>query len=102
MDFNVKKEYDELYNVSFVSDDGTEYAIDMALQTISFSLDEKGGRVKSEAATDMKTTSIGDRDFRYFYVNDDFTFSGVKSTYVGLIASCASCAPCFVLKYLFS
>ena len=45
----------------------------MALQTISFSLDEKGGRVKSEAATDMKTTSIGDRDFRYFYVNDDFT-----------------------------
>lgn len=73
MDFNVKKEYDELYNVSFVSDDGTEYAIDMALQTISFSLDEKGGRVKSEAATDMKTTSIGDRDFRYFYVNDDFT-----------------------------
>ena len=73
MDFNVKKEYDELYNVSFISDEGTEYAIDMALQTISFSLDEKGGRVKSEAATDMKTTSIGDREFRYFYVNDDFT-----------------------------
>ena len=73
MDFNVKKEYDELYNVSFISDEGTEYDIDMALQTISFSLDEKGGRVKSEAAIDMKTTSIGDRDFRYFYVNDDFT-----------------------------
>ena len=46
-----------------------------AIQTIKFSLDEKGGEIKSEAAIDMTigVTSVPKADEpRYFYVDDTF------------------------------
>ena len=46
IDFNVKREYDELSNKIFTSKDGKEYVIDTAIQTISFSLDEKVVRLR--------------------------------------------------------
>lgn len=48
INFNVKKEYNELSNIIFTSKSGNEYMIYKAIQTISFSLDEKGGRIKSK------------------------------------------------------
>ena len=49
--------------------------IQKAIQTIKFSLDEKGGEIKSEAAIDMTigVTSVPKADEpRYFYVDDTF------------------------------
>ena len=52
--------------------------IQKAIQTVKFSLDEKGGEIKSEAAIDMKVSgmSIGSKpkedEPRYFYVDDTF------------------------------
>lgn len=45
-----------------------------AIQTISFSLDEKGGRIKSEATIDaMKTTAMENyEEKRYFNVDNTF------------------------------
>ena len=72
--FNVKKEYNELSNIIFTSKSGNEYMIDKAIQTISFSLDEKGGRIKSEATIDaMKTTAMENyEEKRYFNVDSTF------------------------------
>ena len=75
--FNEKKEYDELANKQFTTDDGSIGEIQKAIQTIRFSLDEKGGEIKSEAAMDMYiTTSIEEspeiNEPRYFYVDDTF------------------------------
>ena len=42
---------------------------------IKFSLDEKGGEIKSEAAIDISTSSIGSfikEKPRYFYLDDTF------------------------------
>ena len=73
IDFNVKREYDELSNKIFTSKDGKEYVIDTAIQTISFSLDEKCGKIKSEAATDVKTTAMPNmNEPRYFNVDNTF------------------------------
>lgn len=57
IDFNVKKEYEELENKKFYDELNNEYEIIKALQTINFSLDEKGGKVKSEAAIDVNETT---------------------------------------------
>lgn len=73
IDFNVKREYNELSGKPFISKSGKEYVIDTAIQTISFSLDEKGGRIKSEAATDVKTTAMPDMEKpRYFNIDNTF------------------------------
>ena len=73
INFNVKKEYNELSNIIFTSKSGNEYMIDKAIQTISFSLDEKGGRIKSEAASDIKTTAMENyEEKRYFNVDNTF------------------------------
>ncbi|MBO5349441.1 MAG: hypothetical protein J6A89_06465 [Clostridia bacterium] len=79
--FNEKREYTELQNKEFKTADPIydTAKIEKAIQTIKFSLDEKGGEIKSEAAIDMKiiTTSIGTQpktdEPRYFYVDDTFT-----------------------------
>lgn len=80
LEFNEKREYAELAGKEFKTAD-TYYdtaEIQKAIQTIKFSLDEKGGEIKSEAAIDMKMvpTSIDSEpkkdEPRYFYVDDTF------------------------------
>ena len=57
----------------FLFASGEEYVIEKAVQTIEFSLDEKGGRVKSEAGMVNKTTALlPDLEPREFLVNDTF------------------------------
>ena len=76
IDFNVKREYDELSNKIFTSKEGKEYVIDTAIQTISFSLDEKGGKIKSEATTDVKTMAMPNmNEPRYFNIDNTFNFT---------------------------
>lgn len=78
--FNEKREYTELANKKFETADPVydTAEIQKAIQTIKFSLDEKGGEIKSEAAIDMKldATSIASEpkedEPRYFYVDDTF------------------------------
>lgn len=73
IDFNVKREYKELSNKPFTSIDNKEYVIDTAVQTVSFSLDEKGGKIKSEAGLDIETTSMPvEEKPRYFNVDNTF------------------------------
>lgn len=72
IDFNVLREYSELENKEIETIDGI-YTIEKAIQSIKFSLDEKGGKVKSEAGMDVKfEATISDKKIRNFYVNDTF------------------------------
>lgn len=74
LSFNVLREYTELENKKFITIDG-EGEILKAIQTIKFTLDEKGGKIKSEAGMDMNYTSsapIKPDEPRYFYVDDTF------------------------------
>jgi len=75
--FSEKKEYTELEGKSFEEKSGATGTIMKAIQTIKFSLDEKGGEIKSEAVIDMIETTavIGEEEKeepRYFYVDDTF------------------------------
>ncbi len=72
IDFNVLREYTELENKEINTLDGT-YTIEKAIQSIMFSLDEKGGKVKSEAGMDVKYEASSMVTRRNFYVNDTFT-----------------------------
>ena len=73
IDINVKKEYNELSNVIITTNEEKEYQIDTALQTITFTLNEKGGKIKSEAAIDVKTTIAPNEESpRYFNVDNTF------------------------------
>lgn len=74
LSFNVKREYKELENKKFNTADGNIAMIEKAIQSIKFSLDETGGKVKSEAGIDSwKTTSMAEEEkTRYFNVNDTF------------------------------
>ncbi len=76
LDFNVQREYTELCNHTFYNKSGTEYFnIQKAIQTVQLKLDNKGGKVKSEAVIDTKNgiTSVGkEPEHRYFYFNDTF------------------------------
>lgn len=72
--FNLKEEITEVENKLFTFSNGREYCIEKALQTIEFELDEKGGKIKSEAGISLKVAAIKPtekpRDFR---VDDTFT-----------------------------
>ena len=74
--FNVLKEYEELEGKPFPTYDGGEAEIEKALQSIQFEIDNKGGKVKSEAAIDMmKTTSAAEPHYdepRHFDFDDTF------------------------------
>ena len=72
IDFNVKKEYEELENNTFKFSNGEEYKIDKTLQTIQFSLDKKGGKIKSEAGMMVSNSSLLQDKPREFLVNDTF------------------------------
>ena len=77
INFDELKEYDELENKEFETANGVAQ-ITKAMQTIKFSLDEKGGEIKSEAAIGMYETTavfepeIEEKKPRYFYVDDTF------------------------------
>ncbi len=73
--FDEKKEYTELANKPFMTADGNVAEIEKAIQTIKFELDEKGGKIKSEAGIGMKVTSmapIEEPEYRYFYLDDTY------------------------------
>lgn len=77
--FNEKREYVELANKEFKTADPVYdiAEIQKAIQTIKFSLDEKGGEIKSEAAVDMFMATSIDSEIigkqpRYFNVDDTF------------------------------
>ena len=78
--FNEKKEYTDLEGKPFKTADPIYDTgeIVKALQTVKFSLDEKGGEIKSEAGMDVvfKATSVSEPkkedEPRYFYVDDTF------------------------------
>ena len=76
LSFDIKREYTELCNHKFFNKNGTEvFEIQKAIQTIKLELDNKGGKVKSEAVIDTKNsiTSVGQEpEHRYFYYNDTF------------------------------
>lgn len=74
LDFNVLKEYTELENQPFYDLEGNVYEIVKALQSIQFEIDEKGGKIKSEAAMDVfKATAVyHEEEPRYFEVNKTF------------------------------
>ncbi len=72
LDFNILREYTELENKPFEMENGLEGEIMKAIQSISFSLNEKGGKIKSEAGTDMQVNSIIPDEKREFYVDDTF------------------------------
>lgn len=72
--FNLKEEITEVENRPFTFSNGQEYCIDKALQTIQFELDEKGGKIKSEAGMSLKATAIMPTEKpRDFLVDDTFT-----------------------------
>ena len=77
--FDEKREYEELQKKTFRTADPiyNTAMIEKAIQTIKFSLDEKGGEIKSEAAIELtKNASAIDKpkpeEPRYFYVDDTF------------------------------
>lgn len=76
IELNEEKEYTELQNKPFFTADNKSVIIEKAIQTIKFSLDEKGGEIKSEAATMPNAMSAalpeGKEKPRYFYVDDAF------------------------------
>lgn len=72
IDLNVEREYGELENKKFQTASEEEAVIEKAVQTIKFSLDEKGGKIKSEAAIDFKSISLGPTETREFNVDDTF------------------------------
>ena len=72
--FNLKEEITEVENKPFTFSNGQEYCIDKALQTIQFELDEKGGKIKSEAGISLKATAVMPTENpRNFLVDDTFT-----------------------------
>ena len=79
--FDEIKEYTELQNKQFKTADPTYNTAEIAqaIQSIKFTLNEKGGEIKSEAAIDMdiKGVAIGPAvkkdEPRYFYLDDTFT-----------------------------
>ena len=76
LNINMKKDFEELKNHPFDLKDG-EYDISDALQTIRFTLDEKGGEVKSEAILGVNLAFAPfmeeEKKERYFFVDDTFT-----------------------------
>ena len=75
--FNEKKEYTDLEGKKFKTADNNTGEIEKALQTVKFTLDEKGGEIKSEAGIDAKLDGVAvgfpkKETPRYFYVDDTF------------------------------
>lgn len=93
LSINVLKEYKELYSKKFPTKDGKVGEIEKALQTIKFDIDEKGGRIKSEAAIQMrKDSAVFVEELpepRYFNLDDTFALflkeEGKDMPYFGVV-----------------
>lgn len=75
LEIDILRNYEELTEKEFETANNDRVIITDAIQTIKFSLDEKGGEIKSEAAIDISTSSIGSfikEKPRYFYLDDTF------------------------------
>lgn len=73
LNFKVKKEFIELENKEFSFANGEKYYIDKALQTIQLELNQKGGKVKSEAGMGvLNFSSTGEANPRHFDFDDTF------------------------------
>ncbi len=78
--FNKKREYTELANRRFETADPVYNTAEIrkAIQIIKFSLDEKGGEIKSEATIELQNDIVSiapnakEDEPRYFYVDDTF------------------------------
>lgn len=70
LNFKSENNYQELTNKRFYDINGVSYTIEEIMQTINFSLDNRGGKVKSEAGMSVKYTSINDG--KHFDFTDDF------------------------------
>ena len=69
------REFVELEGKPFQKSTGEEILIDAAIQTIKFELDEKGGKIKSEAIIATKDAMAilpKEEEPRYFYFDDTF------------------------------
>ena len=75
INFDVKKEFENLENKYFETAEKERMLIEKALQTIEFELDEKGGKVTSEAGmmTDKMAILPKENESREFIVDDTFT-----------------------------
>lgn len=65
LDFKVKQEYNDLegHKINLIDD---EYLLSKVVQTVEFKIDNEGGRVKSEAGMNFKSTSLeGGRHFDF-------------------------------------
>ena len=71
--FNLKQEITEVENKPYTFSNGDIYYIEKALQTIEFDLDEKGGRIKSEAGMMTNLSAAMPEEPREFMVDDTFT-----------------------------
>ena len=69
---NYLRDYEELENKPFTTSTGEKLIISDALQTVEFVLNEKGGKVKSEAAIGTKYTAAPEDKPRKLYLNDTF------------------------------
>ncbi len=76
LNFNEIREYTELAGKEFYTADNNTAKIEKAVQSINFSLDEKGGEIKSEGGIDVSYDSAEkpeeENTPRYFYVDDTF------------------------------
>lgn len=73
--FNVVKKYEELKNKPFLDKDNNTQVISEAIQTIEFELDNKGGKLKSEALIAVKNAAFIEEEpvtKRYFHLTNDF------------------------------
>lgn len=73
LDFKLLKEYEELEKKPFYDLSGNKYEILQALQSIQFEINEKGGKIKSEAAMDVfKSSAAFNPEERHFTINKTF------------------------------
>lgn len=75
LDMDILKEYNEVTGKEFLDKNGNPNYIDKAVQTIQMELDNKGGKIKSEAAIVTKMSAMApviEKEPREFLFNDDY------------------------------
>lgn len=68
---NTIKEYNDLCG-KIIKSSTNEFMIEKAIQTVNFELNEKGGKIKSEAALDVKVMCYMPEKPRNFFIDDTF------------------------------